>query len=101
MADERVRELLRELRERYGIALVPAPGAELLRDLQGRAWEKVGPMDARRLTEQAKRLQEWLSTFGDVPARCSARSRAYKIPCERPVGHDGLHMACGFGWGPK
>ena len=96
MADERVREMLRELRERYGVRMVPEPPEQVLLWLQREAAfergletafehgpETPGGMDNTR------GLLVWLRSFGS-DRLCLAHGPSNQR-CERTIRHEGNH----------
>lgn len=94
MADQRVQELIRELRDRYGVRVVPEPSQALLRLLHRHA---LAPSPFT--PEIAPHLQKWLAEFGSRPVRCFKASGGFK--CLLEAGHEGLHRAAGVGWGDE
>lgn len=98
MADQRIRELLREL-ERMGVRLVERPSDELIAWLQEGA--RAAALPAReRGTDLVSGLCAWLAAMGS-PVPCDAArtqpsaefgTRLYRRhACTLPLGHEGDH----------
>lgn len=125
MADQRVQQLLRELRDRYGVRVVPEPGPallELVREL-ATATGALAQDQARQLRAEAQAFLLGLGTLeercprvgprheactlglGHEQARCSwdqgplcravYRGWGYPIACARPADHAGEHQGDG------
>jgi len=94
MADERIQELLRELRERWGVkAVAPVPPQDVLEWLAREACfepneESLGHQTSTRGAPRG--LLAWLRSFG-VERMCLAAHPTRRARCNLPVNHPDEH----------